>query len=455
MREVSWCLLLWLGCGIPSLAAQQPNIVFILTDDQGFNDVSWHNESVLTPNLQRLLDAGVRLKYNYVQPICTPTRSALMTGFYPYHLGRQEGVLALTTPTGLTMSKTLLPEKLQDLGYTTHGIGKWHLGFCDWAYTPTHRGFDTFYGYYQGNEDYYTHTVDGGYDFRDNEQVLWEVNGTYSTYLFGDRALEIIEEEAVRSEPFFLYLALQSVHSPLQVPDEYLDYYPNDADQVYLGMVTAMDDVVGRVVEALRSTGQYNNTLIIYSSDNGSPKTARNTPLKGKKDTLWEGGTRVPGLLYSPLLHNTPREYSGLMHITDWYNTLLAAAGADLLPENDGFNQWEALSTGQSPSPRDSLIYNLNMDEDGPHGAIRVGKYKLFLGQRTEHDPKEWLSDLEEDPNETTNLVAARPDVAEELKELLFAQLESLVPADKPLNDDAGNPENWGGAWGPGWCTAH
>lgn len=449
--------LLWITLGPVVLAATPPNIVFILSDDQGWNDISWHNEGIITPNLQKLYDSGVRLTNNYVQPLCTPTRSALMTGYYPYHLGRQKSVLDYATPTGLTLNRTLLPEKLSELGYRTHGIGKWHLGFCDWDYTPLRRGFDTFYGFYQGAEDYYTHTIEGGYDFRDLERVAYEANNTYSSFLFGDRAVGIIHEEAEKEGPYFLYLALQNIHTPRQVPEEFLEYYPDDdpETQIYNGMISAMDEVVGRVVEALRSTGQENNTVLIFSSDNGGVTGEKNAPLRGKKGTLWEGGTRVPALMYSPVLENTPREYSGLLHVTDWHNTLLAVAGASIFPENDGFNQWEALRTGLPVYPRDSFIYNLDYEDNEAKGAIRLGQYKFFLGALGEEEPKNWLSDLEDDPNETTNLVEVRPDVAEAMEELLRAQLATLVPADVPPDDDAGNPEYWDGVWEPGWCTAN
>ncbi|KAK8386238.1 hypothetical protein O3P69_010738 [Scylla paramamosain] len=194
----------------------------------------------------------------------------------------------------------------------------------------------------------------------------------------------------------------------MQVPDEFLDYYPEDSNQALLGMVTAMDDLVGQVVEALRSTGQEDNTIIIFTSDNGSPNKGRNGPLKGYKGTLWEGGTRVPGLIYSPLLESTPREYNGLLHVTDWHNTLLAVAGSDALTDGDGFSQWDALRTGQTPSPRDSFIYNLDLNSDKPSGAIRVGKYKFFLGANNQ-DPQDWLSDLEASPCCSPFKVRVRP----------------------------------------------
>ncbi|XP_071537054.1 arylsulfatase B-like [Panulirus ornatus] len=463
MKDVSRVVFfMLLSAGVTSAVQSTPNIIFILADDLGWNDVSWHNSSVVTPHLQELVDTGVLLEQNYVQPICTPTRSALLTGYYPYHLGRQRNVLVNKQPTGLTLSKRLLPERLSQLGYTTHAIGKWHLGFCDWAYVPTYRGFDTFYGFYVGGEKYFTHDSIGGYDFRDGERVAWEANGTHSTDLFADRAVEVIEEQQGKEAPFYLYLAFQNVHTPLEVPDEYLEFYPDEPDsdrQKLLGLVTAMDDAVGRVVKALHTTGLYDNTLIIFSSDNGGSLRGKGSsyPLRGNKGTLWEGGTRVPALVHGPLLENTPRVHRGLLHVTDWYSTLMAVAGAQELPDTDGFNQWEVLRTGNIPSPRHSFIYNLDeSEENGIVGAIRMGRYKFLMGKEPhteEHGP--WLFDLDDDPNETTNLVETQPTLAAELELLLLAQLESLVAPDVPADDPAGDAENWGGAWSPGWCTAH
>ncbi|KAK4315305.1 hypothetical protein Pmani_013476 [Petrolisthes manimaculis] len=255
-------------------------------------------------------------------------------------------------------------------------MNRWHLGFCDWSYTPNHRGFHTFYGFYQGNQDHYTHIAGDGYDFHDGDAVAWEANGNYSSIIYADRAVEIIQEQQNKQSPFFLYIAFQNVHDPLQVPQEYLDLYPGEVDpdrRALLGMVSAMDDAVGRVVETLRSTGLADNTLIVFSSDNGGTSPGVNLPLRGYKGSLWEGGTRVPALIHGSMLSNTPRLHSQLFHVTDWHATLLEAAEAPpLVNKNDGFSQWEALRSGQTLSPRESHIYNLNSPaQEEMVGAIR------------------------------------------------------------------------------------
>ncbi|CAL4119561.1 unnamed protein product, partial [Meganyctiphanes norvegica] len=301
-----------------------PHIVFILADDLGWNYVPWHNERVYAPNLMELATTGVLLEQSYVQPLCSPSRSAFMTGMYPYHLGRQHYVIIPQQPSGVPLNYTFLPETLKTLGYDTHIVGKWHMGFCNESYTPLHRGFDTQYGFYTGKTDYYNHTncaylVDNvthscyGYDFRDQGEVAPDANGTYSTYLYTERALGIIHDHSGKDTPMFLYLPHQNAHDPCEVPDEFANLYPEVEDlntRITLGMVSALDSSVGRVIAALRETGMYDNTLIIFSSDNGGPSGPMkdtNIPLRGHKSQLWEGGTRGAGFVHSPLLSNTPR----------------------------------------------------------------------------------------------------------------------------------------------------
>ena len=133
-----------------------PNIIFILADDLGYNNVGYHNPKIITPHIDELARRGVTLEQNYMQPLCTPSRSSLLTGMYPYHIGRQQWVIYPTTPTGLTLNRTLLPEALKSFGYDTHLVGKWHLGHCNEAYLPLSRGFDTHFGYWEGSEAYWT-----------------------------------------------------------------------------------------------------------------------------------------------------------------------------------------------------------------------------------------------------------------------------------------------------------
>ena len=321
------------------VSRRQPNIVLIVADDLGFNDVPWHNKEIYAPNLQYLASSGVILEQSYVQPICTPTRSALMTGRYPIHTGRQHSVLWPEEPSGLYTNMTLMPEYLRTLGYHTHMVGKWHLGFCNQSYLPTHRGFNSYSGYWTGSEDYYQHTrvasTDprvAGYDYREGEEVDNSAAGKYSAHLFGEKAVRLIEKSGSSSEPMFLYLAFQSVHSPLQVPVEYESHYrdiENPARRKYCGMVTAMDEAVGNITAALKKSGLYKNTFIIFTTDNGGQTLngGNNFPLRGNKATLWEGGTRGAAFVHGSMLASPGSVSSGLIHVTDWLPTLVSAAG--------------------------------------------------------------------------------------------------------------------------------
>ena len=318
--------------------SQQPNIILIVADDLGFNDVPWHNPDIFAPQLASLASSGVILEQSYVQPICTPTRSALMTGRYPIHTGRQHGVLWPEEPSGLFTNLTLLPEYLRGLGYDTHMVGKWHLGFCNESYLPTRRGFNTYSGYWTGSEDYYQHTRRAsteprveGYDYREQEEVDRSAEGKYSAHLFAERAVTLLEQ-AGGSQPQFLYLAFQSVHSPLQVPQQYESHYlhiNNPARRTYCGMVTALDEAVGNITAALERSGLQKNTLIIFTTDNGGQTMngGNNFPLRGNKATLWEGGTRGAAFIQGEMLRSPGSSSSALIHVTDWLPTILSAAG--------------------------------------------------------------------------------------------------------------------------------
>ena len=208
------CLLL-----VPVSAEERPNILLIVADDLGWADVPWRDDTVVAPTLRQLARTGVVLNQSYVQQVCTPSRAALLTGLYPFHLGRQHRALKPLRAGGVPTSFTLLPQLLKEQNYSTHIIGKWHLGYCAWEYTPTWRGFDTFYGTYLGVLDHWTHTRDkyDGYDFRRNEEVVFNASGVYSTHLYTQEAVQLITEKQNSSQPFFLYLPYQALHAPLQV----------------------------------------------------------------------------------------------------------------------------------------------------------------------------------------------------------------------------------------------
>ncbi|XP_062502311.1 arylsulfatase B-like isoform X2 [Corticium candelabrum] len=265
------------------LLSTKPSILLIIADDYGFHDIGYHDSEIRTPVLDKLAGEGVKLENYYVQPICTPTRSQLLSGRYQIHTGLQHGIIWPAQPNGIPLNDTLLPQKLKELGYATHAVGKWHVGFFKKDYTPTQRGFDSFFGYLTGSEDYYTHTRRNGFpgwpecknwegvDLHHNEKVVRTENGTYSTHLFTQKVIDIINQHNT-DHPLFVYLPFQAVHEPLQVPESYLMPYMHIEDhnrRIYAGMVSAMDEGVGNITKALRTKGIMNNTVIIFSTDNG------------------------------------------------------------------------------------------------------------------------------------------------------------------------------------------
>ena len=282
-----------------------------------------------------------------------------------------------------------LADILQDKGYATHAVGKWHLGFCNQEYLPTSRGFDHHYGFWNGAQDYFSHIVQHGYDFRDDERVLLKDRGTYSTELFQKRALRIIRTHK-KTKPLFLYLPFQSVHAPLQVPEVYKDMYANTTGDVnratLLGMVTAMDDAVGNITAVLKKKGMFENTLMVFLSDNGAPvaNSGSNWPLRGSKHTLFEGGTRVPAFVSG--LGLEPRVESRLFHISDWLPTILTAVNPKNHMDNvDGMSHWKALVNKSSSWSRSEILYNIDnfrSDHETPISAIRVGDWKYIWREK-------------------------------------------------------------------------
>jgi arylsulfatase A-like enzyme len=371
------------------LTDRRPNIVFIVADDMGWNDVGWHNPKVLTPHLDKLAREGVRLNNYYVQSVCSPSRTAFMTGFYPFHAGMQHFVLEPMQATGLPLHFETLPQKLKTLGYTTHAVGKWHLGFCKWEYTPTYRGFDSFYGFLGGMNDHFTHyrsnwaqyPSSSGLDFRFNKTLVRDQKGVYSAFTYAKRAENIIANHD-STKPLFLYLPFQNAHAPLQAPEEYIKLYSTIKDnnrRIFLAMVTALDVAIGMVVESLQNKGMMNDTLIVFTSDNGGPVQAggNNWPLRGSKHSFYEGGTRASAFVHGAMLPHKNIDYEGMMHAVDWLPTFTEAAGGEVSSALDGKSQWQSL-TEMTSSPRDEFVYSI--DEVDVRAAIRKGNYKLIVG---------------------------------------------------------------------------
>jgi arylsulfatase A-like enzyme len=413
--------------------APRPNIVYILADDLGWKDVGFHGSDIQTPNLDKLAATGARLEQFYAQPMCTPSRAALMTGRYPHRYGLQTGVIPSAGTYGLATDEWLLPQTLKEAGYTTAIVGKWHLGHAQRAYWPRQRGFDYQYGPLLGEIDYFTHAAHGVRDwFRDNQPV--EETG-YVTTLLGTDAVKLIERHDPQT-PLFLYLTFTAPHAPYQAPQAYLDMYKHIADpnrRAYAAMVTAMDDEIGKVIEALEKRKTRDNTLILFQSDNGGPRSAKftgevdtskgtipadNGPYRDGKATLYEGGTRVVALANWPGHIKPGTVVDQPLHMVDMYPTLAGLAGASLAKTKplDGLDVWSTLSEGK-PSPRSEVVYDI----EPFRGAVRQGEWKLVWKATLPSSVE--LFNLAQDPSEKTNLANQNPQKVAELQQ----QIEALA----------------------------
>lgn len=416
--------------------SKRPHIVYILADDLGFADVGFRGSDILTPHIDKLAAGGVVLQHFYTQPLCTPTRAALMTGRYPLRYGLQVGVIPSGGRYGLAQDEFILPQVLKQAGYATRMIGKWHLGHADRAFWPRQRGFDYFYGALVGEIDHFKHEAHGVTDwYRDNELVVEE---GYDTELFGADAVRQIAAHDPAT-PLFLYLAFTAPHTPYQAPQAYLDRYPDMADpnrRTYAAMVSAMDDQIGQVVAALEAKGIREDTLIVFHSDNGGTRSKmfvgegavggdlppRNDPLRDGKGSVYEGGTRVVALANWPG-HLVAGQSEGVMHVVDILPTFAALAGADTgkTKSLDGKDVWKAFEAGQA-SPRKDMVYNI----DPGTGALRDGKWKLVWTATL--PPKVELFDLAADPSEQKDLSAAHPEKVAELQDRVIDLARSMAP---------------------------
>jgi arylsulfatase A-like enzyme len=408
------------GAGPAFAAEQPPHILYIVADDLGWKDVGYHGSDIATPSLDRLAKDGVKLEQFYAQPMCTPTRAALLTGRYPFRYGLQTGVIPAGESYGLPTDEYLLPQALADAGYQTAIVGKWHLGHGDQKFWPKQRGFAYQYGPLIGEIDYFTHEAEGVVDwYRDNELVKEE---GYSTELLGNDAVKQIEGHDP-AQPLFLYLAFNAPHTPYQAPKKYLDRYKKVADpsrRAYAGSITAMDDQIARVLAALDKKKMRANTLIVFQSDNGGTRNPMfagaiadmakvkipcdNGPYREGKGSVYEGGTRVVAFATWPG-HIRSRTSNDVLHTVDMYPTLAKLAGASTGKAKafDGMDVWPTLAEGK-PSPRTEVVYNVEPMRAG----VRQGDWKLVW--RTMLPAKAELYNVREDPSEKNDVSAQHPE---------------------------------------------
>jgi arylsulfatase A-like enzyme len=374
--------------------------------------------------------------------------------------GLQVGVVRPWAQHGLPLDETTLAQRLKDAGYATAIVGKWHLGHFRPEYLPTRRGFDYQYGHYNGAIDYFTHERDGGFDWHENDKASRDEG--YSTRLLGDAAVKFIATSAGQ-KPFFLYVPFNAVHAPHQAPKRYLERYAHlrRPRRQYAAMLTAMDDAVGKIVGAVEKAGARQNTLFIFSSDNGGPRpgvVTDNGKFRAGKGTLYEGGVRVAAFATWDGHITASNKITEPIHIVDWYPTLLKLCGAPANEQQlplDGLDIWPTLTQGK-PTPHDAILLNTTPST----GAIRAGQWKLVV--KTAEDDSDGgparrlnnasieLFDLNKDPYEKINLAEKNPEKVKQLQARLGELASQAVPPkSKPKPGNFASPKVWGEANNP------
>jgi arylsulfatase A-like enzyme len=409
-------------------AAKGPNLVVIVSDDLGYAQLSYNGSTrVATPRLDSLCREGVYFTQAYVTaPTCAPSRAGLMTGRHQARY-RYESLVGpverqLDLDVGVDTREIFLPQLLREAGYATAVIGKWHLGYED-EFHPNRRGVDYFFGFLARGRYFWDDDSKGGGDILRNEDP---VEGTgYLTEVFAAEAAAFIRSH--RDRPFFLYFAPWNVHVPLQVPDRYIP----QGGTVMDGMVKALDDSVGVVLDALRSEGLEQNTLVVFINDNGAQQYASNAPLRGGKYGLYEGGIRVPLAMRWPGGLPSGRTFDHPVIQLDILPTLLALGGGELPDdrEYDGVNLLPYLSAERPAPPHESLYWRaVNMEGDVRLQAIRVGDLKLTVrpNEALGVDRVE-LYDLARDRSESADLSRERPDDVRRLRQALTTWQERVT----------------------------
>ncbi|MDW5288057.1 sulfatase-like hydrolase/transferase [Formosa sp. PL04] len=439
----------------------KPNIIVILADDLGYSDVGFNgSKDILTPELDKLATAGTVFSSAYVaHPFCGPSRAGLLTGKYPHEFGSQFNLPANSEKTvgeGIPLNETFISKALQESGYFTGAIGKWHLGAVE-AYHPNKRGFDEFYGFLGGGHNYFPEEYRAKYDQQAaaGNDNIWdyltplEHNGVkvketeYLTDAFSREASRFVTKAAKKDQPFFLYLAYNAPHTPLEAKPEDEKLFANIKDEkrrTYAAMVYAVDRGVGELIKTLKKTGTYENTLIIFLSDNGGrpDQGANNSPLKGRKGDTYEGGFRVPMFFHWPNHVPEGMQFDSPVTSLDFYPTFLGLANATV-PEGkqlDGIDIWEDFVVDENPR-KGEMIFAMRHRSGYSDVGVRQDEWKA-----TKAYNQEWkLYNINEDISEEHDLSKENPEQLEEM--VLGAQTWSKMHNEPRWFD----PENLSEVW--------
>jgi arylsulfatase A-like enzyme len=435
--------------------AKRPNVIVIIADDLGYADISAFGiKRIITPNIDRIGAEGAKFPVAYATaPVCSPSRAGVQTGRYQERFGFEfnngPAQRDIRQNLGLPAGEITVADALRKQGYHTGIIGKWHLG-SNADFYPTNRGYDEFVGILTGQTNYIDEEVPGVrvVNFKEdpsegggpkarkgrgaaNEVIEGpdrKVIDNYKEYLtdyFGARASEYVARNAKSDNPYFLYLAFNAPHAPLQVTQKYYDRFPQIKDEtarVYAAMISALDDAVGQVLKAVEASGEADNTIVYFLSDNGcaayQPGVCSCEPLRGGKLTHYEGGVRVPLLMRWPARIKAGTVYRNAVSTMDIFPTVVAAAGGNLAADRtyDGVDIMPYLSGKTPGQPHDILAWRRQ-----PLVSIRKGDWKLWqsVGGGEYGEPYTLLFNLKDDPNEQTNMAAKNPAKVKELQDAI------------------------------------
>lgn len=413
----------------PSVQAQRPNIIYIMTDDMGYGDLSGYGrKDYTTPNLDKLASQGMKFVNAYsAGPLCTPTRTAFMTGRYPARtpVGLIEPLTSSSKDSGigLTPEYASLATLMQEAGYETALIGKWHLGMHS-QHSPVKNGFNYFFGIRTGSADYISHKGDSRkHDLFENDSPVYPEG--YLTDLFSQKAIAFIKQE--HNKPFFLYLSYNAPHWPWQGPGDqpYADsvnFRSGGSPSIYAAMMKSLDDGIGSIINTLDNEKLSSRTIVIFTNDNGGERFSDNGGLANSKATLWEGGIRVPAFVKWPGKINEGTVTNQVANTMDWTATILTAAGAKIRNEFplDGIDLMPVLLSKKKNIER---IFYWRTFQRNKYKAMRMGDWKYLQVEK-----EEYLFKLDVDPGEKNDLKEKFPGIFKNLKKKYAVWEKTVLP---------------------------